>query len=76
MVLGPLLIKSWNETPVNRIVFLIWFYGSIIIYSIGMTGFFAATRNFGPGIFPISIGISVVDFAVFGFYQLWSGITA
>jgi threonine/homoserine/homoserine lactone efflux protein len=74
LVLGPLLIKSWNETPVNGIVLLISFYGSMVIYSIGLTGLFAAARNFGPRIIRISIGISVIAFAVFGVYQLWSGI--
>jgi len=74
LVLGPLLIKAWNEAPANGIVLLISFYGSMVIYSIGLTGLFAAARNFGPGIIRISIGISVVAFAAFGVYQLWVGI--
>jgi threonine/homoserine/homoserine lactone efflux protein len=74
LVLGPLLIKSWNEAAVNGIVLLISFYGSMVIYSIGLTGLFAAARNFGPGIIKMSIGISVIAFAVFGVYQCWSGI--
>jgi len=74
LVMGPLLIKGWNEAPVNGIVLLTGFYGSMVIYSIGLTGLFAAARNFGPGIIRISIGISVIAFAVFGIYQLWSGI--
>ncbi|MDO9254801.1 MAG: LysE family transporter [Bacteroidales bacterium] len=74
LVLGPMLIKSWNEAPVNGIVLLISFYGSMVIYSIGLTALFAVARNFGPGIIRISIGISVIAFAAFGVYQLWSGI--
>jgi threonine/homoserine/homoserine lactone efflux protein len=74
LILGPLLIKSWNEAPVNGIVLLTGFYGSMIIYSIGLTGLFAAARNFGPRISRIAIGISVIAFAAFGVYQLWSGI--
>jgi threonine/homoserine/homoserine lactone efflux protein len=75
LVLGPLLIKSWNEAPINGVVLLFAFYGSMVIYSIGLTGLFAATRNFGPRIIRISVGISVIAFAAFGFYQLWAGIT-
>ncbi|MGA2405119.1 MAG: LysE family transporter [Bacteroidales bacterium] len=75
LVMGPLLIKGWNEDPVNGIVLLIGFYSSMIIYSIGMVVLFAAARNFGPRVSRISIGISVIAFAIFGFYQLWSGIT-
>lgn len=74
LVLGPMLIKSWNEAPVNGIILLIAFYGSMVIYSIGLTGLFATARNFGPGIIRISIGISVIAFAAFGVYQLWNGI--
>ena len=75
LVMGPLLIKGWNEDPVNGIVLLIGFYSSMIIYSIGMVVLFAAARNFGPRVSRISIGISVIAFAIFGLYQLWSGIT-
>ena len=75
LVMGPLLIKGWSENPANGIVLLIGFYSSMIIYSIGMVVLFAAARNFGPRISRISIGISVIAFAIFGFYQLLSGIT-
>lgn len=74
LVMGPLLIKGWNEAPSNGIVLLAGFYGSMIIYSIGLIGLFAAARNLGPRISRIAIGISVIAFATFGVYQLWSGI--
>lgn len=73
--MGPLLIKGWNENPMNGIVLLIGFYGSMIIYSIVMVVLFAAARNFGQRVIRISIGISVIAFAVFGLYQSWSGLT-
>ena len=75
LVMGPLLIKGWVEDPVNGIVLLIGFYSSMIIYSIGMVILFAAARNLGPRVSRLSIGISVIAFAVFGLYQLWTGIT-
>jgi threonine/homoserine/homoserine lactone efflux protein len=74
LVMGPFLIKGWNETPVNGIVLLTGFYGSMIIYSIGLIKLFAAARNFGPRFSRIALGISVIAFAAFGVYQLWSGI--
>ncbi|MFA4853097.1 MAG: LysE family transporter [Bacteroidales bacterium] len=75
LVMGPLLIKGWSEDPANGIILLIGFYSSMIIYSIGMIVLFAAARNFGLRVSRIFIGISVIAFAIFGFYQLWSGIT-
>ena len=74
MVMGPLLIKGWNEDHVNAIVLLTTFYSTMIICSIGLVVLFAATRNLGPRVNKISIGISVIALAIFGLYQLWSGI--
>jgi threonine/homoserine/homoserine lactone efflux protein len=76
LVMGPLLIKGWQLHPANGIVLLAGFYGSMIIYSIGMIVLFAAARNLGPKVSRIAIGISVIALAVFGLYQLASGIGA
>jgi len=75
LVMGPFLVKGWNESPVNGIVLLGAFYGSMVVYSIAMIALFAAARNFGSRISRISIGISVVALAVFGLYQFGSGIS-
>jgi threonine/homoserine/homoserine lactone efflux protein len=75
LVMGPMLIKGWSENPANGIILLICFYSSMIIYSIVMVILFAAAGNLGPRINRISLGISVIAFAIFGFYQLWSGIS-
>jgi threonine/homoserine/homoserine lactone efflux protein len=75
LVLGPLLIKGWSENPVYGIMLLIGFYSSMIVYSMGMVVLFAAARNLGQRVIRISVGISVFAFAIFGLYQLWSGIT-
>jgi threonine/homoserine/homoserine lactone efflux protein len=75
LVMGPILIKGWSENASNGIVLLIGFYCSMIIYSIVMVILFAATKNLGSRINRISIGISVIALVIFGFYQLWSGIT-
>jgi threonine/homoserine/homoserine lactone efflux protein len=76
LVMGPLLIKAWTENPVYGIILLVGFYGSMIIYSIVMVVIFAAARNFGQKVIRISVAISIVAFAIFGLYQLWSAIEA
>jgi threonine/homoserine/homoserine lactone efflux protein len=75
LIMGPMLIKGWNEDPTNGVVLLIGFYSSMILYSIGMVVLFAAARNLGPRVSRISIGISAIAFIIFGCYQLWTGIT-
>jgi len=74
LVLGPLLIKAWDEDQVNGIVLLIGFYSSLIINTAGLVMLFAAARNLGPMVSKLSLGFSVIAFAFFGFYQLWAGI--
>ena len=75
LILGPLLIKGWNESPVNGIILLLAFYSFMVIYSIAMIMLFAAARSFGPKVSRISIGISAIALTVFGLYQLGTGIS-
>lgn len=75
LVMGPMFINGWSVSPKNGIALLIGFYSSMIIYSTVMVVLFAAAGNLGQRINRISLGISVIAFVFFGFYQLWSGIT-
>jgi threonine/homoserine/homoserine lactone efflux protein len=75
LVMGPLLIKGWSDNPAKGIVLFIAFYGSMIIYSAIMVVIFAATGNLGPRVNRILTAISAIALVIFGFYQLWSGIT-
>lgn len=75
LVIGPLLLKEWRETPVNGITLLMSFYGIMIISLIGIIMLFAAARNIGPKVNRAMIGISALALACFGFYRLWLGIT-
>jgi threonine/homoserine/homoserine lactone efflux protein len=74
LVMGPLLIKGWNEKPSNAIVLLTGFYSSMIIYSAIMIMLFAAAGNLGSRVKRILSGISVIALVLFGFYELLSGI--
>jgi threonine/homoserine/homoserine lactone efflux protein len=74
LVMGPMLIEAWNKNPLTGIILLIVFYSTMIIYSLFMVVLFAATANLGPKVNRILIGISVIAFLIFGFYQLFSGI--
>lgn len=75
LVMGPMLVNGWKNNPATGIVLLTGFYGSMIVYSTGMIVLFASARNLGPRISRLAIGISVIAFAAFGIYQLWSGIS-
>jgi threonine/homoserine/homoserine lactone efflux protein len=76
LVMGPLLLKGWQESPANGMALVIGFYGTMILSSMGMVVLFAAARKLGPQVSRISIGISVIALAILGIYQVWSGIVA
>ena len=74
LVMGPLLLKGWHETPANGIALVAGFYSLMIISNAGIILTFSAIRKLGPKVNRILIGISVVALAGFGLYQLWLGI--
>ena len=76
LVMGPLLINGWRETPAYGIALLIGFYGTMIVCTAGIIILFAVARNLGPQVNKKLIGISAIALACFGFYQLWLGIFA
>jgi threonine/homoserine/homoserine lactone efflux protein len=74
LVMGPLLIKGWSENKVNGVVLLISFYCSMFIYSSLMVMLFGTARKLGSKANRILLGISVIALALFGIYELWSGL--
>jgi threonine/homoserine/homoserine lactone efflux protein len=74
LVMGPLLLKGWRETPVNGIALLIGFYASMILVTLGIILLFAFARNLGPRISRTLVGISAIAMACFGIFDLWQGL--
>jgi threonine/homoserine/homoserine lactone efflux protein len=75
LVMGPLLIKGWHETPANGIALIAGFYSLMILSNAAVILIFSAVRRLGPKVNRILIGISIIALAGFGIYQLWLGIT-
>ena len=76
LVLGPLLLKGWRETPGNALTLLVSFYGTMIFIMVMLVALFSAARNLGPKVNRSLIGASAVALACFGLYQLWLGVTS
>ena len=76
LVMGPLFLKGYYETPINGISLLLSFYVTLILSLAGIVFLFAFTRNLGPRVNKITIGLSVIALLCFGIYQLWMGIMA
>lgn len=73
LVMGPLLIKGWHESPSYAVALLGSFYTTIIIMLGVIIIVFAAARNLGPKLNKMLIGISAVALLAFGLYELYSG---
>ena len=74
LVLGPLLLKGWRETPANGVALVAGFYATMVVSLGGIIVLFARARHFGPRVGRGLVGLSVVALACFGCYQLWVGI--
>jgi threonine/homoserine/homoserine lactone efflux protein len=76
LVMGPLLIKGWRESPTYGIVLLIGFYSTMILVTLGIMLLFSFARNLGPRVSKGLVGISVITLTCFGIYALWLGTGA
>ena len=74
LVMGPLLMKGWRETPANGIALVGGFYTTMIVCTAGIMLLFAAARDLGPRVTRALIGVSALALGCFGLYQLWLGL--
>jgi threonine/homoserine/homoserine lactone efflux protein len=76
LVMGPLLLKGWRETPANGIALLVGFYTTMILATLGIMLLFAGARNLGPRVSRALVGLSAIALTCFGLYELWLGTGA
>jgi len=76
LVMGPLFIKGYRETPAYGIALVASFYVTMTIGLFGLIMVFAFAQRLGPRISRIMLGLSVLGLSVFGLYQLWMGTHA
>ena len=73
LVLGPLFLKGYREQPAQGLALLVGFYLTMIVSLVGLVTVFAFARRLGPRVQQVTLGLSVLALAGFGFYQLWLG---
>lgn len=72
--LGPILIDGWRQSPAVGVMFIVGFYATMIVISIGFILVSAFARHLGSQITRLSSGVSAVALCAFGGYQIWSGL--
>lgn len=75
LVLGPMFLKGWHETPSHGVMLLAGFYITMVACMIGVIILFSFARNLGAKINRIMIGLTAIALAGFGLYQIWLGAT-
>lgn len=72
--MGPLVLQGYREAPVKGVAIVVGFYVTMIACLIGLITLFAFARKSGPKVQRITLGLSVIALAGFGFFQLWLGL--
>jgi threonine/homoserine/homoserine lactone efflux protein len=73
LVLGPLLLKGWRESPRHGLALIISFYATMVVTLAGLIALFGRAGSLGPRVGRALVGLSAIALAGFGLYQLWAG---
>ena len=76
LVMGPLLMKGWQEAPTDGIVVVLGFYCTMVVGAMGIVMLFSSTRGFGSRVTRAMMGAAGIGLALLGLFQLWQGAVA
>jgi threonine/homoserine/homoserine lactone efflux protein len=71
LVMGPLFLRGWRESPERGAALLLGFYGTIVVCLSGIIVLFALSRNLGPRVSRALVLVSAAALAGLALYQLW-----
>jgi threonine/homoserine/homoserine lactone efflux protein len=73
LVMGPLLLRAWRESPGHGVALLAAFYATLVSGMIATVLLFAGARRLGPRVNRALVGVSALALAAFGLWQLGLG---
>jgi len=73
---GPVAAQGVARIAQQRIALIAGFYGTMVLTLGAIIVLSAAARRFGRRVGRALVGASAVALALFGCYQLWSGVRA
>jgi threonine/homoserine/homoserine lactone efflux protein len=76
LIMGPLFLKAWSDSPSYGIGVIVLFYATMILATAAIIALFSGARSLGPRVARGLVGVSAAALLVFGLYQLWAGLTA
>lgn len=75
LVMGPLLLRGWRESPAHGVALVVAFYGTMALTLAGIIALFAGASRLGPRIGRALVAVSAVALAAFGVFELWAGLS-
>jgi len=76
LVLGPLLLKAWDQSATHGIAMLAGFYSVMVLSLMGIIIIFGVARQAGPRLTRALVGLSALALLGFGIYQIWLAAVA
>ena len=74
LVLGPLFLKGWHDSPANGIILVVSFYVTLVSGMIATIIIFGTTGKLSMKTNKLLIGVSAIGLACFGLYELYAGL--
>ena len=74
LVTGPILLTGWRKAPSYGLGFIVGFYATMILSLAAIILVFSTTRQLGPQVNRLLLGVSALALFGIGSYQLWLGI--
>lgn len=73
LVLGPMLVSSWRESPLHGLALLLGFYGTMITGTVILIGLFERGGRFTPRMHRALLSLATLALVAFGIYALARG---
>ena len=74
LVMGPLLLKAWHDSPAGGVALVAAFYLTLVLATLAIILLFGAARSLGPRVARLLVGLSALALAGIGLSRLWAGI--
>ena len=74
LVLGPLLLKAWHESPLNGVALMVAFYGTMVASLAAIIVLFGKVRSLGPRVMGVLLLLSAGTLLALAVYQLLAGL--
>ncbi len=74
LILGPAVLRAWNESPTNAAILIVSFYATMAAVMAVIIVLFGTTSFLGPRSRRALILVSAITLAILGIYQLVFGL--